>query len=387
MSHAPLFRRVIAMDRRELWFRALSLGRREAGHVAYLARQPQWRREELAHGLRLDDPRLDGIVGALLNRQWESAHRGWLAHMARRPRRFILDPSDRESRNTAVRMAHPYAIENAIRLGERIRAGRFDLLGYRDLTFASDSAPGGIDWHLDPVNQRRVASDHWSRVRYLDACERRPQGRLGAEPPSDLAGVGTCVLVDRRRAIPGCLRCVLERVDGQQPAQTGVNWASMLELSLRSISWLWALHFFAGNPVSSEETHAPVVSRPSARPPSPAHARRTQSFAVLQPEHAPAGRSAGTLRRGTRAPGVAPGGRWESLGARCSWNNPRGRSTMTAATWSSLRTITGTRWTSTCWRWRSRARRPIRERRCSPKPLDGSPSVRERSPTTMDGFR
>ena len=32
------------------------------------------------------------------------------------------------------------------------------------------------------------------------------------------------------------------------PPLTGVNWASMLELSLRAISWLWALHFFAVEP-------------------------------------------------------------------------------------------------------------------------------------------
>jgi len=257
MSHAPLFRRVIAMDRRELWFRALSLGRREVGHAVYLARQPRWRREELVQGLRLDDPRLDGIVGALLNRQWESAHRGWLAHMARRPRRFILDPSDRESRSTAVRTAHPYAVENASRLGERIRAGRFDLLGYRDLTFASDSAPGGIDWHFDPVNQRRVASDHWSRVRYLDAANGDHKIVWELNRHQTWLALGRAYWLTDDERYRDAFVAYLSGWMANNPPKTGVNWASMLELSLRSISWLWALHFFAGHPVSSEETHAP----------------------------------------------------------------------------------------------------------------------------------
>ena len=37
----------------------------------------------------------------------------------------------------------------------------------------------------------------------------------------------------------------------------GVNWASMLELSLRSLSWLWALHFFSGNPKRFESDGSP----------------------------------------------------------------------------------------------------------------------------------
>ena len=42
-------------------------------------------------------------------------------------------------------------------------------------------------------------------------------------------------------------RCVeeLESWLAANPPLTGINWASMLELALRSLSWLWALHFFA----------------------------------------------------------------------------------------------------------------------------------------------
>jgi hypothetical protein len=37
-------------------------------------------------------------------------------------------------------------------------------------------------------------------------------------------------------------------LDGNPPL-VGVNWASMLELALRSLSWIWALHFFVEPPV------------------------------------------------------------------------------------------------------------------------------------------
>src|SRR5262249_9193466 len=36
------------------------------------------------------------------------------------------------------------------------------------------------------------------------------------------------------------------------PPLIGINWASMLELAFRSISWIWAIHFFAHDTEASE---------------------------------------------------------------------------------------------------------------------------------------
>ena len=40
---------------------------------------------------------------------------------------------------------------------------RFDLLGYRTLSFGDP-----IDWHLDPVWSRRAPRVHWSQLNTLD---------------------------------------------------------------------------------------------------------------------------------------------------------------------------------------------------------------------------
>ena len=45
-------------------------------------------------------------------------------------------------------------------------AGQFRLLGYRNLNFGRP-----IDWHYDPVHDRRAPLRHWSRIRYLDVDE------------------------------------------------------------------------------------------------------------------------------------------------------------------------------------------------------------------------
>ncbi|HXU10846.1 MAG TPA: hypothetical protein VN898_02695, partial [Candidatus Binatia bacterium] len=47
---------------------------------------------------------------------------------------------------------------------EAIGRKRFDLLGYRELSFGDP-----IDWRLDPVSGRRAPFAHWSRIDLLDS--------------------------------------------------------------------------------------------------------------------------------------------------------------------------------------------------------------------------
>src|SRR5256885_2003738 len=53
--------------------------------------------------------------------------------------------------------------QSVIERARRIVAGRFDLLGLRDLSFGDP-----IDWHLEPIAGKRSPLEHWSRIDYLD---------------------------------------------------------------------------------------------------------------------------------------------------------------------------------------------------------------------------
>jgi len=46
---------------------------------------------------------------------------------------------------------------------EKICRGRFDLLGYRDLDFGLP-----IDWHFDPVHDKRAPRGRWNEIPFLD---------------------------------------------------------------------------------------------------------------------------------------------------------------------------------------------------------------------------
>lgn len=125
-------------------------------------------------------------------------------------------------------------------------AGRYDLLGYRDLSFERPDQPAhAIDWHRDPVHDRRPPQRFWSRVPYLDpACGdhkiiwelNRHQHWLALGRAHWLTGDGR--YRDRFVAELGSW------LDANPPL-SGINWASMLELAMRSLSWMWMPAFFA----------------------------------------------------------------------------------------------------------------------------------------------
>src|SRR5262249_31106328 len=56
----------------------------------------------------------------------------------------------------------PAECEAIITRAERACAGRFDLLGYRGLSFGKQ--PEAIDWHLDPVSGNRAPFVYWSKL-------------------------------------------------------------------------------------------------------------------------------------------------------------------------------------------------------------------------------
>ena len=248
MTDVTRLRRMLGMDWREIHFRARLLGRREAQHVSYLTRRPQWRRETLARALRQDDPDLDPVLRALDRHDWMTAHRSFVAHMAHRRRRFVLDPRDRLTRADLVRANHPDATANAARVGEQLRTGQFDLLGYRGLSFESATTPGGIDWHLDPVHQLRVEQGHWSRVRYLDASNGDHKIVWELNRHQAWLALGRAYWLTGDERYRNAFIAYLNGWMANNPPLSGVNWASMLELALRAISWVWALHLFAVEP-------------------------------------------------------------------------------------------------------------------------------------------
>ena len=121
---------------------------------------------------------------------------------------------------------------------DALLAGRFDLLGYRDLTFGEP-----IDWQLDPVWSRRAPLAHWSQIDPLDVAmvgDSKVVWELNRHQWVVASRAGIAITGDeplrhgRRRA---------RSTNGSTPTPSGVgiNWASSLEVAFRLIAWSWAL--------------------------------------------------------------------------------------------------------------------------------------------------
>ena len=178
--------------------------------------------------------------------EWLLAHRRLARHFVSSPRRFPLSPSDRASLVPAIQDRFPGAPSDARARADNIVAGRYDLLGYRGLTFTSAQTMA-IDWQCDPVHDRRAPGRFWSRVPYLDpACgDHKIIWELNRHQHWLALGRAYWLAGDSRYRD----RFVFELTSwlDANPPLTGINWASMLELGFRSLSWLWMLAFFAGD--------------------------------------------------------------------------------------------------------------------------------------------
>ena len=163
-------------------------------------------------------------------------------HFASRPPRFIIDPARRREIGRRIVGEFPGSAHDAASRGDRIVAGQYDLLGYRGLTFGVGEAR--IDWHLDPVHGRRAPRRFWADVPFLDPSCGDHKIIWELNRHQHWIALGRAWWLTNTAAYRDRFRTELASWIDANPPMTGINWASMLELALRSISWVWGLHFF-----------------------------------------------------------------------------------------------------------------------------------------------
>lgn len=231
--------RLARMDRREIAWRARAAGRIAVDRLIACVRRPRWERQHLAYLL---DGRADlaDARRALEAGDWRAAHSALAGFVCGAPTAFPLAPGFRDTTVRRIRTLFPDAAKRASALADPILGRRYDLLGYRGLTFGDP-----IDWQLDPVHGRRAPSLFWSRVPFLDAASGDHKIIWELNRHQHWLVLGRAFWLTGNRAY----RDAVVRESGEwlaaNPPLHGVNWASMLELAFRSLSWIWALNFFA----------------------------------------------------------------------------------------------------------------------------------------------
>lgn len=147
---------------------------------------------------------------------------------------FDVDP---ERTRLALRSADPEFEARLRARAEQLLEGRFDLLGYRGIAIGND-----IQWSHDPLAGVTAPPRHWSRISFLDpevVGDHKLVWELNRHQfLITLAQTWWCTS-DRRYAA-ACDRLLQSWMDANPPKRS-VNWASSLEVSYRSIAWLWTL--------------------------------------------------------------------------------------------------------------------------------------------------
>lgn len=189
----------------------------------------------MGHGRELTDAALFRAV-AIPEPLGEDGIRGLFCAPGRR----CAVPGWDDPGSTAALLRTNYPKEEAAlhQLATGVLDGRIDLLGYAQLGISQP-----IDWHLDPIRGMRSPRTHWSRVPYLDASivgDHKLTWELNRHRHLVLCAQASLVSGDERfaqRALGD-----LESWIDANPPKIGINWASSLEIALRSIAWLWTLH-------------------------------------------------------------------------------------------------------------------------------------------------
>jgi hypothetical protein len=202
----------------------------------------------------------------------------------------------------------PNTAQRLIEKADRICEGRFDLLGFRDLSFGHP-----IDWHFEPVSGKRIPLQHWSKLDYLDAGvagDKKIIWELNRHQYFMTLGQAYVLTGDERYA-----RVFATHLDSwmdANPPKLGINWASSLEVAFRSMSWLWGFYFFKSSPSLSAETFNRVWKFLYLS------ARHLESYlsTYFSPNTHLTGEALGLLYLGTLLPDFKEAKRWQELGRR-----------------------------------------------------------------------
>lgn len=133
-----------------------------------------------------------------------------------------------------------HSVDSLIERAERVVDGRFDVLGHAGLSFGTP-----IEWRRDPISGISSDLKHWSHFDELSRDETGDKKTIWeVNRHQHFFALGVAYILTNREHYA---QTFAEHVEGwmeQNPPELGVNWMSSLEVSLRAISWIWALNLF-----------------------------------------------------------------------------------------------------------------------------------------------
>ena len=231
--------RLARMDKTELAWRSRAKARTLFDRTAAAVVRPRWNRRDLASRLSRSAASLCKTAESLALQDFDEAHRALSRHFADAPQRFPIARAIRRALVERVVREFPASPSEAAARADRVLSGHYDLLGYRGLRF---DGRGRFEWNYDPVHDRRAPDVFWTSVPYLDASCGDHKIIWQLNRHQHWLALGRAYwLTGEAKYRHHCLDELASWLE-RNPPLLGMNWTSMLELALRSLSWIWAVH-------------------------------------------------------------------------------------------------------------------------------------------------
>ena len=250
----------------------------------------------------------DDAFAALLTLDRTTAVDSLLEHFrSRNQPHFFGSFQNPETTFATFKSRFPVTAQALIDKADRICAGRFDLLGYKELSFGEP-----IDWQFEPLTGKRIPLLHWSKLDYLNADvagDKKIIWELNRHQYFMTLGQAYWLTGDERYA--RVFAAQLEAWMDANPPKLGINWASSLEVAFRSMAWLWAFHFFKSSQSLANETFKRAWKFLYLS------ARHLESYlsTYFSPNTHLTGEALGLFFLGTLLPEFKEARRWRDLGA------------------------------------------------------------------------
>jgi heparinase II/III-like protein len=222
--------------------------------------------------------------------------------------RFFFAPAQVPQLMDVLRERFPEQARRIVDTAERLTERRFDLLGFESLVYGQD-----VDWHLDAVHRRRAPLKPWYKIRYLDfrqVGDHKITWELNRH--QWLSTLAKACWLTGQEHFARELVALWYSWQRANPYPLGVNWASSLEVALRSLSWLWVHHLLGAWPGLPEQFASDLLRALAL---SGRHIERYLSTYFAPNTHL-LGEGVALFFIGVLCPAIPAAGRWRERG----WN-------------------------------------------------------------------
>jgi hypothetical protein len=254
------------------------------------------------------DEALQSLMDASVVGQNDFSHENLLEHFRQRtaPKFFAAFDDRAEAQKDLHSHFGPREQQALIEKADKIIAGRFQLLGLSNLNFGEP-----IDWHLEPVSQKRSPLIHWSRIDELETGatgDKKIVWELNRH--QHFVTLGRAYWLTGDELYAQTFATHLAHWMNENPPKLGLNWLSSLEVAFRAINWLWALNFFK----ASAHLQPALFSR--ALKYLYLHARHLEKYlsTYASPNTHLTGEALGLFYLGTLLPEFRRAARWRETG-------------------------------------------------------------------------